>query len=153
MVTISAATCRDSASPRWHPQVIYRRSGLHGALAHVFPELPRKMPCCFGCAVLISVLRNLATLRGAEFHVRASGLLRDFLPDPRLFASAIGQQRTPGIRKPLRASCTVPYVEVPSFWRLIFVVACEKFSPRRRPGYRRNFFNDELRKISRSTVP
>ena len=49
--------------------LLYR---LHGALAHAVPELPRKMPCCFSCAVLISVLRNLATLRGAEFHVWAS---------------------------------------------------------------------------------
>ena len=49
--------------------LLYR---LHGALTHAVPELPRKMPCCFSCAVLISVLRNLATLRGAEFYVWAS---------------------------------------------------------------------------------
>ena len=37
-----------------------------------FPSFLKKCLCCFGCAVLISVLRNLAMLRGAEFHVWAS---------------------------------------------------------------------------------
>ena len=49
--------------------LLYR---LHGALAHTLPELPQKMLCCFSCAVLISILRNLATLRCAEFHIWAS---------------------------------------------------------------------------------
>ena len=58
------------------------------------------MPCCFSCAVLISVLRNLATLRGAEFHVYVRASL-DFLPDPRLFASAIAREGTLANSEPL----------------------------------------------------
>ena len=70
--------------------LLYR---LHGALNHTFPELRRKMPCCFSCAVLISVLRNLATLRGAEFHVWAS-LATRLPPGPPLVCFAIVREGT-----------------------------------------------------------
>ena len=71
----------------------------HGDLYAFFIDFTVLSLTCFPsfleicCAMLISVLRNLATLKGAEFHVRAS-LVAFFLPDPRLLASAIAREGT-----------------------------------------------------------